>query len=40
MCHADAIRRDEHGPAIADLSRISLLEPEGAEQPEWAQWVR
>ncbi|MBS0643711.1 MAG: ion channel [Acetobacteraceae bacterium] len=40
MCYADATSLDEQGHVIGDLSRISLLEPEAAEQPEWAQWVR
>lgn len=40
MCYADATMRDEHGYAVGDLSRISLLEEESGEQPEWAQWVR
>ena len=30
MRYADAVSIDEHGRTIADLSRLSLMEPEGA----------
>jgi len=40
MRYADAVTRDASGQTIADLSRISLLAPDGGSDPEWTRWAR
>jgi inward rectifier potassium channel len=40
MRYVDAVRIDETGQTIADLSRISLIEPDKGNDPEWTRWAR
>jgi len=40
MRYADAVLMDRAGNATADLSRISLLEPDTGLVPEWTRWAR
>jgi len=40
MRYAESVTMDEHGHATADLSQLSVLEPDEVAQPEWAQWLR
>ncbi len=40
MRYAESVTLDEEGHTTADLSRLSVLEPDDAAQPEWAQWLR
>jgi inward rectifier potassium channel len=40
MRYADAVQEDEAGHVIADLTRISLLEPDAGGEAEWTRWAR
>jgi len=40
MRYAESVTSDGHGHATADLSQLSILEPDEIALPERAQWLR